>query len=64
VELLNLFANWDQIGGSPVSLSFFANNLTDNHVETFLAGFFGPFGFEDRSIGEPLTFGARVRYTF
>jgi iron complex outermembrane receptor protein len=63
-ELLNLFANWDSIGGSPVSLSFFANNLTDNHIETYIPGFFGPFGFEVRNIGEPLTFGFRVRYTF
>jgi iron complex outermembrane receptor protein len=63
-ELLNLFANWDSIDGSPVSLSFFANNLTDNHIETFIPGFFGPFGFETRNIGEPLTFGFRVRYAF
>lgn len=63
-ELVNLFANWDGIGGSPVSISFFANNLTSDHVETFVPGFYGPFGFEVRDLGEPLTFGFRVRYTF
>jgi len=63
-EVLNLFANWDQIGGSPVSVSFFANNLTNDHVETYIPGFDDPFGFEVRDLGEPLTFGFRVRYTF
>jgi iron complex outermembrane recepter protein len=63
-ELFNLFANWDDIDGYPVSLSFFANNLTNDHIETFIPGFTGPFGFEVRDIGEPLTFGFRLRYTF
>ncbi len=63
-ELLNLFANWDKVGGSPIDVSFFANNLTNQQTETFIPGFYGPFGFELRNLGEPLTFGFRVRYTF
>ncbi len=63
-ELLNMFADWDEIGGSPVSVSFFASNLTNDHVETFVPGFYSPFGFEVRDLGEPMTFGFRVRYAF
>jgi iron complex outermembrane receptor protein len=63
-ELVNLFANWDEIGGSQVSISFFANNITNDHVETFVPGFYGPFGFEVRDLGEPMTFGFRIRYAF
>jgi iron complex outermembrane recepter protein len=63
-ELINLFANWDEVGGSPINVSFFANNLTNQQTESFIPGFYGPFGFEVRNLGEPMTFGFRVRYIF
>jgi iron complex outermembrane recepter protein len=63
-SLLNLFVNWDQIYGYPVSAAFFMTNALDYKYETYIPGLFSGYGFESRSIGEPRMWGFRVRYDF
>jgi len=62
-SLLNLYVNWDEIYGYPVSAAFFMTNALDYKYETYIPGLYS-YGFESRSIGEPRMWGFRVRYDF
>ncbi|MBX3428306.1 MAG: hypothetical protein KF779_01860 [Hyphomonadaceae bacterium] len=63
--LLNLSVDINDLFGSPVDLSFFANNVTDNEYATGTADFYNtPFGVATMTYGEPRMYGARVRYRF
>jgi iron complex outermembrane receptor protein len=64
-ELLNLNANWDHVFGSPVDLSVFGTNVTDEEYVTSINGsLLSRLGFSNASLGEPAMWGARLRYTF
>lgn len=63
-NVINLFANWDSINGSPCSASFFMTNAMDAKTENFITGIYNGYGFESRSIGEPRMWGLRLRYDF
>jgi iron complex outermembrane receptor protein len=62
-NLLNLYLNWESIAGSPVDLSLFATNVTQDQYYTFVPGF-DSAGAEFASVGEPRMFGLRLRYRF
>lgn len=62
--LLNMFANWERIGGSACDLSVFGSNLT-NKVYPISGGvLLNSFGFTFMQYGEPRMYGVRVRYRF
>jgi iron complex outermembrane receptor protein len=63
IALLNLNMNWNSIAGSPIDLSVFASNVTDNHYNSFLAEATS-VGILSTVAGEPQMFGARVKYRF
>lgn len=63
INLVNLNANWNSVGGSPVDLSIFASNVTKEKYYTFIPGIAGAGG-EFATIGEPRMYGMRLRYRF
>lgn len=63
--VLNLSVDINDLGGAPVDLSLFANNVTDNEYATGTADFYNtPFGIATMTYGEPRMYGARLRYRF
>jgi len=64
IDLLNLNFDWRRIAGSPVDLSLFMTNVTKERYYTFTPGLFAVAGFEVANLGEPQTYGARLRYSF
>jgi iron complex outermembrane receptor protein len=64
-NLLNLNLAWNAIAGSPVDVSFFATNVTQEHYYTFIPGLgSAQLGLETAVLGVPRMWGARVRYHF
>lgn len=64
LALLNLRAQWENMLGYPVDLSFFMTNATDR---TYLIGAFGLYnalGTSSGIYGEPRMFGFRLKYRF
>lgn len=62
--LLNLSAEWTNIGGRPIDASFFATNVTN---KTYTAGGYAlnpGIGFSVITYGEPRIVGFRLRYHF
>jgi iron complex outermembrane receptor protein len=60
---LNLNASWNSILGSPLDLSLFATNVTQE--ETYLNYVGGSsFGFDAAILNQPRMYGARLRYKF
>ncbi len=51
------------IGGSPVDMSIFATNVTDEEYQTYVTGNWGT-GFELGQVGPPRMYGMRLRYNF
>lgn len=64
LKLLNLNLNWKSVAGSPIDLAAFITNVTKERYYTFIPGLFGGAGFEVANLGEPRTYGARLRYNF
>ena len=62
-NLLNLNLGWQSIAGSPLDLSLFATNVTQDHYYLFVPGL-DSSGSEFASIGQPRMFGVRLRYSF
>lgn len=63
--VLNLSVDLNDVGGAPVDVSLFANNVTDNIYATGTADFFNqPFGIATYTYGEPQMYGVRLRYRF
>ncbi len=62
-ELVNLNFNWSNVLGSPVDVSVFGTNITDEEYRTYLTGNWNA-GFEFGQVGQPRMYGARVRYKF
>ena len=64
-NLLNLDLGWKSIAGSPVDVSFFATNVTQEHYYTFVPGLgSAQLGLETAVLGTPRMYGARIRYNF
>jgi iron complex outermembrane receptor protein len=64
-DLLNLNLAWNSIVGSPIDLSFFVTNVTQQHYYTFIPGLGSTqLGMESAALGVPRMWGARVRYNF
>jgi iron complex outermembrane recepter protein len=62
-SLLNLNLNWNGIAGSPVDMSLFATNVTDEEYLNYLTGNWNS-GLEAVRTGVPRMYGARVKYNF
>ena len=63
-NLLDLNLNWNSIEGSPIDLSIFATNVTNDHYYTTIPGLAQGTGFEVAGLGQPTMYGARLRYHF
>jgi iron complex outermembrane receptor protein len=64
-NLLNLDLTWKAVAGSPVDVSFFATNVTQEHYYTFIPGLgSAQLGLETAVLGTPRMYGARIRYNF
>ncbi len=63
-DLINLNFNWRAIAGTPLDLSLFATNVTDEEYVTFLTGNWNTAGVESGQVGVPRMYGARLRYNF
>jgi iron complex outermembrane receptor protein len=62
-NLLSLNASWESIAGSPVDVSAYATNVTQEHYYQFVPGL-ASSGAEFAVLGEPRIYGVRVRYRF
>ena len=62
--LLNLRASLENIGGSGVDVSVFANNLTNKAYKVFENDIYDLAGFSSALFGEPRTFGVSLGYRF
>lgn len=62
--LLTLGANWEHIGGGPLSASFFMNNALDKTYVTNPLPFTSSFGYSSGVYGPPRMFGFRLLYRF
>ena len=64
-NLLNLDLSWKAVAGSPVDVSFFATNVTQEHYYSFIPGLgSSQLGLETAVLGQPRFWGARIRYNF
>jgi iron complex outermembrane receptor protein len=64
IDLVNANASWAGVGGLPVDLNFFVTNLTKEKYTASVFGGIGAFGYDARALGEPRTYGVRLRYRF
>jgi iron complex outermembrane receptor protein len=62
--LVNLNVNWDNIGGMPIDGAFFVTNLTKKTYFVNTGGGFTSAAFGDVQVGEPRTWGFRLKYRF
>jgi iron complex outermembrane receptor protein len=63
-NVLDLNLNWDHVAQSPVSLSFFATNVTNDRYYYITSNAFYTNGYNMAGIGAPRMFGVRLRYDF
>jgi iron complex outermembrane receptor protein len=63
-ENLDLHANWDNIYGRPIDLSFFATNVTKKKYYEATDGIFASFGYDVAYLNPPTMYGVRIRYRF
>jgi iron complex outermembrane recepter protein len=62
-HLVNLNFNWNGMFGSPVDMSVFGTNVTDEEYITFLTGNWNN-GLESGQVGQPRMYGVRFKYNF
>jgi iron complex outermembrane receptor protein len=62
-DLLSLSMNWESIAGSPIDVSAFATNVTQEEYYAYVPGL-ATSGGEFAVLGEPRMYGMRVRYRF
>jgi iron complex outermembrane receptor protein len=62
-DVLNLNFNWVGVLNSPVDLSLFATNVTDEEYITYLSGQWNQ-GYESVQVSQPRMYGARLKYNF
>ena len=64
-NLLNLDLAWKTILGSPLDVSFFATNVTQQKYYTFIPGLgSAQLGLETAALGVPRMYGVSIRYNF
>ena len=63
-NLVNLNLSWNSVLDSPVDVSAFVTNLTKEKYYTFTPGLALGLPFESAAMGEPRTYGFRLRYRF
>lgn len=62
-DLLSLNMSWESIANSPIDLSLFATNVTQEEYYQFVPGV-ATSGSEFAVLGEPRMYGVRLRYRF
>ena len=62
-DLINLNLNWTSVFESPVDISLFVTNLTDEEYLTYVSGLWLN-GIESGQVGAPRMYGGRIRYNF
>jgi iron complex outermembrane receptor protein len=63
-NLVDLNLSWNAIEGSPVDLSLFATNVTNDKYYTVKSGLYTSTGFDTASVGPPRMYGARLKVRF
>jgi iron complex outermembrane receptor protein len=63
-NLWNLNLNWNSIGGSPVDLSGFITNLTNEKYPIFVGNSWASTGTESLILGQPRMYGLRLKVRF
>jgi iron complex outermembrane receptor protein len=63
-NLLDLNANWRNIAGRPIDLTFFMTNVTNEERVLFPGGAYGTIGADGGHLNQPRMWGFRLRYSF
>ena len=63
-NLLNLNLAWNRVAETPIDVSLFVTNLTQDKYYTSTTGLLTAAGFDTAQVGQPRMFGARLRYNF
>ncbi|MEZ5891452.1 MAG: TonB-dependent receptor, partial [Xanthobacteraceae bacterium] len=63
-DLINLNFDWNSVAGSPIDLSVFATNVTDEAYQVNTGGGWNSSGIGDWLMGAPRMYGVRVRFNF
>ena len=63
-RLWNLNAAWNSVAGSPIDVSGFVTNLTNEKYYTFIGGGWLAAGAEYATLGQPRMYGVRVKVHF
>ena len=61
---VNVAANWDHIGGGPISASIWARNLLNDVRYLGVIDLVPSFGIAVATLGEPRTYGFSLKYQF
>jgi iron complex outermembrane receptor protein len=64
VKQLDLNLDWRNVAGQPIDLSLFASNVTKQVTYTLIQPLYASFGFDLRYLGQPRTYGVRLRVRF
>ena len=64
VRQVDVTLNWRDFMGAPIDLQLFANNVTKQVAITAVSGLQRTLGFDTVQLGEPRTFGARLKVRF
>lgn len=62
-DLLDMNINWNNVGGLPVDLTFWATNLTKEKYYTWVTGLIG-YGFDFAAAGAPRMYGMKAKVRF
>jgi len=63
-NLVNLSVDWDSVAGTPIDLSFFMTNVTNEKITTFPAGSWTTLGADVGHLNQPRMFGFRAKVRF
>ena len=64
IKLVNLSANWRNVGQSNFDVEAFVTNATNKFYQIAVAGIYGAAGIWSEVYGEPRMYGVRLRYNF
>jgi len=64
VKQLDLNLDWRNVAGTPIDLSLFATNVTNQLTYTYVLPLFNTFGFDPGYLGQPRMYGARIKVRF
>ena len=63
-KLVNFNAAWTNLMGTPLDVSVFVNNATQEEYNRAILNIYTSLGFDARTPGEPRTYGVQLRYRF